>query len=371
MGEAALVSRRIALKLGSALAVTLALTACGRSEQKNDTGSGGGKKASFQIGWSIYTGFLPWYYADTAGIVEKWAKKYGITIELVQVNDYIESINQYAAGKLDGVLATTMDALTIPAAGGRDTSVVIIGDYSNGNDGIVLKNARSIQDIAGRTVNLVELSVSHYLLARALEEAGLKLADVKTFNTGDADMTSVFATPEVTTVATWNPQLAQIRKQPGTMEVFDSSKIPNEILDVLNVSTDVLKANPDLGKALAGIWYETMEIMHKGDARAKAAVDQMAKGAGTTPESLEEQLETTYFYVNPREAANYAESPDLMTVTDRVRQFSYSKGLFGPSAASVDEIGIEFPGGKVLGDKNRIKLRFDSTYMKLAATDLR
>ena len=41
-------------------------------------------------------------------------------------------------------------ALTIPAAGGKDTSAIILGDYSNGNDGIVLKNAKSLADIKGR-----------------------------------------------------------------------------------------------------------------------------------------------------------------------------------------------------------------------------
>jgi NitT/TauT family transport system substrate-binding protein len=212
--------------------------------------------------------------------------------------------------------------------------------------------------------------VSHYLLARALEKAGLKFADIKTINTGDADMISAFSAPEVTAVAAWNPQLAQIRKEPGAVEVFDSSSIPNEILDVMNVSTDVLKANPVLGKALAGIWYETMAILGKGDAASRTMVAQMAKGAGTTPASLEEQLETTHFYADAREAANYLESSDAMTVTDRVRRFSYAQGLFGPSATSVDAIGIAFPGGKVLGDASRIKLRFDPTYMKMAATGL-
>jgi len=157
---------------------------------------------------------------------------------------------------------------------------------------------------------------------------------------------------------------------PGTTAVFDSAKIPNEILDCLNVSTDVLEANPDLGKALAGIWYETMAIIHGDDDRAALAIAQMAAGAGTTAESLKEQLATTYFYARARDAAAYAESADLLTVTDRVRQFSYATGLFGPSAASVDAIGIAFPGGKVLGDRDRIRLRFDPTYMKLAATGL-
>ena len=75
--------------------------------------------------------------------MKKWADKYGITIKVTQINDYVESINQYTAGKFDGVTVTNMDALTIPAAGGVDTSAIIIGDFSNGNDGIVLKKAKT------------------------------------------------------------------------------------------------------------------------------------------------------------------------------------------------------------------------------------
>ena len=96
-------------------------------------------KTEFSIGWSIYAGWMPWAYAEKSGILKKWADRYGIKIHLIQVNDYVESVNQYTAGKLDGVAVTNMDALTIPAAGGKDTTSLIIGDYSNGNDGIVLK----------------------------------------------------------------------------------------------------------------------------------------------------------------------------------------------------------------------------------------
>src|SRR3546814_15892920 len=99
------------------------------------------QRQEFNIGWSIYAGWMPWPYAQQAGIVKKWAEKYGIKINIVQVNDYVESVNQYTAGKLDGVTVANMDALTIPAAGGKDTSAIIVGDYSNGNDGVMLKGS--------------------------------------------------------------------------------------------------------------------------------------------------------------------------------------------------------------------------------------
>jgi NitT/TauT family transport system substrate-binding protein len=260
-----------------------------------------------------------------------------------------------------------MDALTIPAAGGKDTTVLIMGDYSNGNDGVVLKNGSSIADIKGRTVNLVELSVSHYLLARALELNGMKLPDVKTVNTSDADIVGAFATPDVTAVAAWNPQLSEINKTAGAVQVFDSSKIPNEIQDLMTVSSPTLKANPALGKALVGAWYEVMGIIAKGDANSKTAIAEMARLAGTTPENYETQLKTTFLYLKPADAVAYVSSPEAAKHMDAVRQFSFSKGLFGPSANSVDAIGIEFPGGKLLGDKANVKLRYDASFMQMAA----
>lgn len=360
-------SRRISLSL--ALGGLLFLCGCGAGDSANNEGTANSEdpQKEFTIGWAIYAGYMPWPYAEKAGIVKKWADKYGIKIKIVQVNDYVESLNQYTAGKLDGVAATTMDALAVPAAGGKDTTVLLIGDYSNGNDGIVLKNGQTMADIKGRTVNLVELSISHYMLARALELSGMKLFDIKTVNTSDADIVGSFASPDVTAVAAWNPQFSELRQSPGATMVFDSTKIPNELLDVLNVDTKTLKANPNLGKALAGIWYETMAILSKNDAKAKEARAIMARDSGTTLASFEGQLKTTYFYTTPKEAVAYTMSPGIITVTDRIRQFSFANGLFGPTATNVDAIGIAFPGGKTLGNKANVKLRFDPTFMQMAA----
>src|ERR1700745_4503365 len=84
-------------------------------------------KKEFNIAWTIYVGWMPWPYAADTGIVKKWGDKYGITINVTQINDYVESINQYTAGKFDGVTVTNMDALTIPAGGGGDSALLSIG----------------------------------------------------------------------------------------------------------------------------------------------------------------------------------------------------------------------------------------------------
>jgi NitT/TauT family transport system substrate-binding protein len=347
--------------LAAAVACGLTLTSCQQPAEAPAT------RTDFTIGWTIYVGWMPWAYAEQAGIVDKWADKYGLTINVVQINDYVESLNQYTAGQIDGVTSTTMDALTIPAAGGHDSSVIIAGDYSNGNDGLILKNGATLADINGRPVNLVEFSVSHYLLARALDSANLPPTSVTTVNTSDADIVAAYGAPEVQALVTWNPQLSEVRTMQGANLVFDSSQIPGEILDTLVVSTEALQSNPNLGRALAGIWYETMAIMSSDTPEGVAARTAMAELSGTDLAGYEAQLATTAMYYTPAEALAYMTGAELPEAIERVRQFSFANGLFGEGASSVDAIGIAFSDGAVVGDAENVKLRFDSSYTAMAA----
>ncbi|MEM8950993.1 MAG: putative urea ABC transporter substrate-binding protein [Pseudomonadota bacterium] len=322
-------------------------------------------KTDFSIAWSIYVGWMPWGWAADEGIVQKWADKYGITIEVVQINDYIESINQFTAGAFDGTVMTNMDALTIPAVGGVDSTALIVGDFSNGNDGIVSKTAGDIAGLKGASVNLVELSVSHYLLARALESAGLAERDLTVVNTSDADLVSVFtSTDDVEHVVTWNPLLAEVAAYPDATKLFDSSEIPGEIIDMMVVNTETLDANPDFGKALVGAWYETMSIMMGDDDAAIAARTAMGEAAGTDLAGYDAQLASTEMFFEPADAVAFTLSPDLITTMDNVRSFSDDHGLI---EGGKDFVGIAFPGGEVLGDDANIKLRFTEEYMKMAA----
>jgi len=50
-----------------------------------------------------------------------------------------------------------------------------------------------------------------------------------------------------------------------------------------------------------------------------------------------------------------------------VRTFSFEKGLYGQGNKTKDFVGISFPDGSVLGDRNNVKLRFDDRYMQMAA----
>ncbi len=316
---------------------------------------------SFKVAWSHYTGWEPWAYAQEQGILKKWADREGIEIELTLINDYIESINLYTAGEYDGCTMTNMDALTIPAVGGVDSTALIIGDFSNGNDGIVMRNGVSVKDLTGRKVILVELSVSHYLLARALEMNGMSERDLTPVNTSDADIASVFVSDDNAATVTWNPPLQQVRNAAGAVMVFDSSKIPGEIIDMMVVRSD---APDSLKRALVGAWYETMSMISAKDKGSEEAIAFMASNSGATSAEFKAQLRTTKMFFGAAGAADFAAGAQVKTTMEHVRQFSFDKGLFGDGAATPDFVGIAFPDGSVLGDKQNVKLRFVDSYMR-------
>ncbi len=323
------------------------------------------EKTEFKIAWSIYVGWMPWGYLEESGIMDKWADQYGIDIEIVQINDYIESINQYTAGQFDGVSATNMDTLSIPSGGGVDTTALIVGDYSNGNDAVILKGEGDLATLAGKSVNLVELSVSHYLLARGLDSVGLGEPDLDgVLNTSDADMIAAFATDDVEAVVTWNPLVSAILEDPNATKLFDSSDIPGEIIDIMVVNTETLAANPDFGKAMVGAWYEVMGLMAAGDEDVLTA---MAEASGTDLAGYQAQLASTEMFYNPADAVAFTSIAELPATMVSVAEFLFDKGILGEGAPSADFVGVEYPDGSTTGDAGNVMFRFDTTYMQMAA----
>src|SRR5450631_3814403 len=223
------------------------------------------QKPSFTVGWSVYAGWTPYYYLNKAGILKKWADKYGIEIKVKRF-DYAPSLDAFVAKNIDACTMTNMEALDMPAASGVPTTAIIIGDYSNGNDALLVRNGLQIKDLPGKKMLLVEKTVSEYLFDRAMTINGMRdqIKKVRLINTSDSDIATAFISDNsASATVTWKPIVSQILKQKGITSLFNSSQIPGEILDLTVVRTDVL-AKPDgqkFAKALAGAWYEMLAQM--------------------------------------------------------------------------------------------------------------
>lgn len=322
-------------------------------------------KPKFTIGWSIYVGWNPYYYLDKSGILKKWADKYGVEIK-VQRFDYAPSLDAFVAKNIDACAMTNMEALDMPAAAGIDTTAVIAGDYSNGNDAVLVRNGLTLAKLPGKKVMLVEKTVSQYLFERAMTINGLKdqIKRVTLLNTSDSDIATAFITnPSQEAVVTWKPLVSQILKTKGVTSIFNSSQIPGEILDLLVVRTEILQKpeGQNFAKAVVGAWYEAMSQM-----KSDKVLTSIAAGAQDTLPSYKEQLSTTNMFYTPQSALAFITAPDAKKKMDLVRQFCFEHHLLG-DVKQVDDVAIKYPDGSVQGKPNRVRLRFEKSYTELAA----
>ena len=233
------------------LACSLAVLFC-----FSDAAAANAQTPTFTVGWSVYAGWNPYFYMQKSGILKKWADKYGIAIK-VQRFDYAASLDSFVAKNIDACAMTNMEALDMPAAAGVDSTAIIMGDYSNGNDAVLVRDNLTFQTLPGKPIMLVQKTVSEYLLERGMVLNGQQsqLGKLHLINTSDSDIVAAFMNNKSNQAAvTWKPLVSEILEDKGIHSIFDSSKIPGEIMDLMVVRTEVLNTpnGQKFAKALTG-----------------------------------------------------------------------------------------------------------------------
>ncbi len=352
---------RLAALLAAGL--SLLLTSCAMTQAP---------KPTFTLAWSVYVGYDPYPYMQRAGILKKWADKYNVDIQLRRL-DYAASIDAFVAKTVDACAMTNMEALDMPAAAGVDTSVLFIDDFSNGNDMILARGGAQLQDIPSKRVLLIEKTVSHYLLERALELHGMEsqIPGLNLINTTDVDIAAAFLNdPGIGAAVTWKPMAGQIEASGKARRIFDSSQIPGEIIDVLAIRSEVLNRRDQSGdrfaKALTGAWYEVMSRMASATEREEV-LQKMAEVSQDTLVSLKNQLATTQLFFDPAAALAFANSAGTKQKMQLVRTFCFRHKLLGDRTQFMDDVAIQYPDKTVQGRGDRVRLRFEEKYMLAAS----
>ncbi len=143
-------------------------------------------------------------------------------------------------------------------------------------------------------------SVSHYLLARALQTQGFDETDVHIIDVPDNQIVSTFASKTGNAAVTWNPHLSQLLNQPGSHKVFDSSYIPGEIIDRSVVVAAIgWQPTRSWDRPSTGAWYEVMAIMSGADRQARQARTEMGQAAGSDLVGYEAQMVATRTVLSP------------------------------------------------------------------------
>ena len=241
-----------------------------------------------KVGYSDWPGWVAWQVAIDKG----WFKEAGVDVQFVWF-DYVASMDAFAAGKIDGVTVTNGDALVTSSGGGKNV-MIMLTDYSNGNDMIVAKpGIKSLKDLKGKKIGLETGFVEHLLLLNGLEKAGMKESDITIVNTKTNETPQALASADIAAIGAWQPNSGQAMKLvPGSKPIYTSAKEPGLIFDVLTVSPASLSNRKDDWAKIVKVWGKVVTYINDPKTQPDA-IKIMSARVGLTPEAYKPLLKGT------------------------------------------------------------------------------
>ncbi|OIR12348.1 putative aliphatic sulfonates-binding protein precursor [mine drainage metagenome] len=233
-----------------------------------------------KVGYSDWPGWVAWQVAIEKG----WFKEAGVDVKF-EWFDYVASMDAFTAGKIDGVTVTNGDAL-VTGSGGAKNVMILLTDYSNGNDMIVGKpGIKSLKDLKGKKIGLETGFVEHLLLLNGLEKAGMKESDVTIVNTKTNETPQALASGDLAAIGAWQPNSGEaMNLVPGAKPIYTSADEPGLIYDVLTVSPTSLSSRKADWQKVVKVWDKVVTYINDPKTQPDA-VKIMAARVGIKPEA--------------------------------------------------------------------------------------
>lgn len=236
--------------------------------------------APIKVGYSDWPGWVAWQVAIEKG----WFKEAGVDVQF-EWFDYVASMDAFTAGKIDAVTVTNGDAMVM-ASGGAKNTMIMLTDYSNGNDMIVGKpGIKSLKDLKGKKIGLETGFVEHLLLLNGLQKAGMKESDVTIVNTKTNETPQALASGDLAAIGAWQPNSGEAMKRvPGAKPIYTSAQEPGLIYDVVTVNPSSLAAKKAEWAKFVKVWDKVVTYINDPKTQPDA-VKIMAARVGLKPEA--------------------------------------------------------------------------------------
>jgi NitT/TauT family transport system substrate-binding protein len=245
--------------------------------------------APLTVGYSDWPGGVAWQVAIDKG----WLKEAGLDVKF-QWFDYSASMDAFSAGKIDANLMTNGDTLVTGSGGGKGI-MVMLTDYSDGNDMIVGKpGIKTLPELKGKKVGLEEGLVEHLLILNGLKKYGMSESDVTLVNSKTNETPQVLASGQVDAIGAWQPISGQAMKAlPGSRPVYTSADAPGLIYDVLAVNPKSLAEHRADWIKLIEVWDRVVHYINDPKTQDDALKILSAR-VGLDPETYKPLLKGTH-----------------------------------------------------------------------------
>lgn len=233
-----------------------------------------------RIGTNLWPGYEPLYLARNLGFID--AERY----HLVEYSSASQVIAAFRNGVIDAA-ALTLDEVLLLLENNFTPQIVLVMDVSNGADAILGQlDIPNLKAIRGKRVGVEDTALGAYFLSRALEQAQIEATTVQIVPMEIDKHERAFLSREVDVIVTFEPVKSKLLKNQARL-LFDSTQIPNEIVDVLVVNKPYLQVNPDAVQHLIRQWFLALDYMHN---QPDAASYRISKRLNIT----QEEVKTAY-----------------------------------------------------------------------------
>jgi NitT/TauT family transport system substrate-binding protein len=201
---------------------------------------------------------VAWEIAQQKGFFAK----HKVNVKLVWF-EYGPQMEAFSAGRIDAAGLANGDAVMLNATGKRNI-MVLINDYSNGNDKIVaVRGIPSIKDLKGKKIGVEVGCLSHLLLLNALKKNGLSEKDVELVNMPTHQAAQTLASGQVSAIVAWQPNSgAALELVKGSKSLYTSEDEPGIIYDTLAVSAESYARHRAEWAKVVAAWYDVIDYLN-------------------------------------------------------------------------------------------------------------
>lgn len=303
------------MRCGVWSAVALWLHACSQAEPP------------LRVGTNVWPGYEPLYLAREIG------KLPDDQVQLVELSSAADVIRLFRSGSLD-VAAMTLDQVLTQLRMPEPVSIILVTDISMGADAIVAAaDVPSMAALHGRRIGVEPGSVGEFLLVRALSLNAMRAADVQRVGLSASELEPALRDGRVDAVAVFEPERGRLLAS-GARVVFDSARIPGEILDVLVVRSARVGARAAALQTLTRGWFSALRALSESPQQAAAV---MARRENVDAVSLYAVLDLLHFPGRDENAAALSgHSPGLAMAIDRVSRYAEPDAVALAQAVRLD-----------------------------------
>jgi NitT/TauT family transport system substrate-binding protein len=295
------------------VALALALTACFGDED-----------APIRIGLDPWPGNEFLFLAQTKGF---FAEE-GVPVRLVEFSTLNDVRRGFERGQTDGMAATPIEAIQANERSMRQPRLFMVFGYSDGADALVANDSiKTVRDLKGKRIAAEPGSLTMFLVARALETAGLTMDDVTVVPMDQAFVADTMKEGKVDAAGTYPPTSTAVLGQPGRHVIFSSADMPGEVIGAICLDAPVLRERPDVAARIVRAWDKALKFARSNPDEAYTI---MAQRMGTSRADFEASLEgirlvsaadqSDYFGPDGRLREILAEQAALLAQTGQVNE---------------------------------------------------